>query len=112
VITTPGVIAEIVVTFPGSPTDPGNGTEFVMWGYTFTTDSGSDFTATSFDVVVGNKLSTMNNFAGMVASNFFFARAVSVEVGASTVTLTWNECGEQENFGQRKCFSITLKGAR
>jgi hypothetical protein len=111
VITTPGVIAEIVVTFPGSPTDPGNGTEFVMWGYTFTTDSGSDFTATSFDVVVGNKLSTMNNFAGMVASNFFFARAVSVEVGASTVTLTWNECGEQENFGATQMFFDNIEGS-
>ncbi len=101
VITTGGVVAEIVIVFPGSPTDPGNGTSFIMWGHTFETQSGSDYTATSFKVVAGDDLQTMNNFASMVAANFFFSAATSVVVdsGANTVTITWNECGEQEKFG-------------
>lgn len=101
VVTTPGVQAELVVLFPGSPSDPGNGTEFTIWGHLMTTQSGSDYTATSFDVVVGDKLATMNNFASMIAANYYFNRAVTIDInsGASTVTLTWNDCGEQQNFG-------------
>lgn len=101
VVTTPGVQAELVVLFPGSPTDPGNGTEFTIWGHLMTTESSSDYTATSFDVVVGDKLATMNNFASMIAANYYFNRAVTIDIdsGSSTVTLTWNDCGEQQNFG-------------
>lgn len=99
VVTTPGVQATLVVTFPTSPSDPGNGTEFTVWGFLMTTNSAVDYTATSFKVVAGQKLETMNNFAGMILSNYYFARSVTLTIGASTVTITWNECGEQENFG-------------
>lgn len=113
VIATGGVVAEIVIVFPASPTDPGNGTTFIMWGHTFTTQSGSDYTATSFDVVVGDDLQTMNNFASMVAANFFFSRATTVVVdsGANTVTITWNECGEQENFGATQMDFADITGS-
>lgn len=110
VVTTPGVQAELVVTFPGSPSDPGNGTEFTVWGHLMTTDSATDYTATSFKVVVGDKLATMNNFAAMIASNFYLSRAVTITVGASTVTLEWDECGEQENFGSTQMEFSNITG--
>ena len=99
IITTPGTNAAVVVTFPNSPSDPGDGTEFTLWGHVLTTESAVDYSATSFKVAVGDKLQTMNNFASMIQSNFYFLEMTTVTVGASTVTITWNTCGEQENFG-------------
>lgn len=99
VVTTPGVQAELVVVFPSSPSDPGNGTEFTIWGHLMTTNSATQYTATSFKVQAGDQLDTANNFAAMIASNFYFNRAVTIDVTGGTVTITWNDCGEQENFG-------------
>lgn len=112
VVSTPGAQAEVVFTFPASPTDPGNGTEFTLWGFVFTTDDSTPFTATSFEVVAGDKIQTMNNFQSMILANFYFARAVTVDndTGASTITLTWNECGEQENFGAEQMFFDDIAG--
>lgn len=112
VIAAGGTVAEIVIVFPASPTDPGDGTTFIMWGHTFETQSATDYTAISFKVVAGDDLQTMNNFAAMVASNFFFAQATTVEVdsGANTVTITWNECGDQENFGATQMVFDDIEG--
>lgn len=104
IVTTPGVQAELVIVFPSSPSDPGNGTEFILWGFVMTTDDSVPYTATSFEVVAGDDLQTMNNFASMIAANFYFSRAVTIDIdeGSNTVTLTWNDCGEQENFGSEQ----------
>lgn len=101
VVTTPGTQAVLVVVFPGSPTDPGNGTTFVLWGFTMETNDATPATATSFEVVAGDTFSTMNNFADMILSNYYLndAATVVVDSGTSTVTITWNNCGEQQNFG-------------
>lgn len=101
VVSTPGANASIVVTFPASPTAPSNGTMFKMWGFTLTVDDTTDYSATTFKVVAGDAGSTINNFAAMVLSNFYFNRATSVVIdyGARTVTIAWDTCGEQENFG-------------
>ena len=113
VVSTPGAQAEVVFTFPASPTDPGNGTEFILWGFTFTTDDSTPYTATSFEVAAGDKVQTMNNFQSMILANFYFARAVTVDndTGASTITLTWNDCGEQENFGAEQMFFDDIEGS-
>jgi len=110
VVTTPGVDAEVVITVPASPTDPGNGTAFIIWGFTFTTDNSAPYTATSFEVAVGDQGQTINNIASMILANFYFARAVTVTIGGSTVTLTWNDCGEQENFGAEQMFFDDIEG--
>lgn len=104
VVSTPGVAASLVVVFPSSPSAPSNGTEFTMWGNVFEIQSGTDFTANSFKVVAGDANDTISNFVSMVLANYFFAAAVTVAAnyGTRTVTITWNECGEQANFGSEQ----------
>ena len=99
VVLTPGVKAQLVVVFPNSPTAPADGTTFVIWGFNMTVDSAEDYTATSFDVVAGDQGQTINNFVAMLNSNFYFNRAVSIGISGGTVTITWDQCGEQINFG-------------
>lgn len=112
VVSTPGVAASLVVVFPSSPSAPSNGTEFVMWGNVFEIQSGTDFTANSFKVVPTDAAETINNFVGMVSANYFFAIAVTVGVDYTTrtVTLTWNDCGKQPNFGSEQMDFADITG--
>ena len=99
VVQTAGANAELVCTFANSPTAPSNGTAFTIWGFAMEVQSGTDYTANTFKVVAGDKLATMNNFAAMLQTNYYFLRDTTLAIGASTVTVTWNDCGEQPNFG-------------
>jgi hypothetical protein len=67
-----------------------------------TVDDTSNFTGSSFKVVALGR-TTATNFANMIGGNLFFARATSVIIEQVTttwrVTITWNECREQANFG-------------
>ena len=112
VVSTPGVAASLVVVFPSSPSAPANGTEFVMWGNVFEIQSGTDFEANSFKVVAGDANDTISNFVSMVLANYFFASAVTVATnyGTRTVTLTWNECGEQPLFGSEQMDFTDITG--
>lgn len=101
VATTPGSAATIVVEFPISPTVPADGTEFIIWGHTFTVDSATDFTSSSFKVTT-NGFQTALYFKSMLEANIFFRRATLVELSGAfdnTATITWRECREQSAFG-------------
>ena len=97
---TAGAKATLVVTFPTTPTVPANGSVFKLWGYDFTVQDSSDFTAQSFKVTTSG-LATSLNFANMLTANLFFNRAVKIAItisGGFVVTVTWNECREQPRF--------------
>lgn len=101
VFDTPGTYATVDIEFPATFSGiPANGTEITVWGKTFTIDDTSDHTSTSFKVVSsGNTSGT--NFRNMLKSNFFFLRAVDIEIGGSGfrfTELTWQACGEQDYF--------------
>lgn len=101
VVTTPGSAASIVVAFPFTPTVPANGTEFVLWGHTFTVDDTTDFTSTSFKVTT-NPFQTALYFKSMLEANIFFRRATLIVLSGSfneIVTVNWRECREQSSFG-------------
>lgn len=112
VVSTPGVAASLVIVFPSSPSAPANGTEFVMWGHVMEIQSGTPFTARTFKVEAADANGTIGNFVDMVSANYFFASAVTVSVdyGTRTVTLTWNECGEQPNFGSEQMDFAAITG--
>jgi hypothetical protein len=96
-----GTRPTVAVTIPITCTVPANGTVLTIWGKNFTVQSGSDFTSTSFKVVASG-LQTAQNFIQMINGNIFFSRAVTYALtvpGSLLVTLTWNECREQSNFG-------------
>ena len=100
-ISTPGAFATLVITIPGSPVIPSDGTTFTVWGYDFTVDSGVPFSSDSFDVDALGIVAYVN-LANMFYSNIFFNRAV-VFTGAVVgldfeLTLTWRECREQPRF--------------
>jgi hypothetical protein len=99
-ITTAGAKATLTVSFPPTCTIPANGTAFKLWGYDFTINDGSDFTANSFKVV-SSGLFTAFYFGQMINANFFFNRAVKITFSGTTtvnVIITWNECREQPRF--------------
>lgn len=100
-ITTPGGQAFVQVLFPAVCSVPANGTEFKIWGFTFTIDDSQDYTANSFEVDAFGFISWLN-FVNMIQANLFFSRAVTVvgEVVGSDfqATITWNDCREQERF--------------
>lgn len=104
VVQTPGVAATLVVVFPSSPSVPADGTEFTMWGQVLEIQSTPASSANSFKVTAGDAADTITNFVDMVTANYFFANntTVSANYGTRTVTLTWNECGEQPNFGSEQ----------
>jgi len=100
VITGAGSKATVVFTIPATPTVPANGTVLKVWGYTFTVQSGSNYTSNSFKVTT-NGIETAANLRDMLNSNIKFAQAANAVValgGSITVTLTWNDCREQGNF--------------
>lgn len=99
IFTTEGTIADVSIYFPTTPTVPANGTEFTIWGHTFTVDDTVPYTATSFQITTSGSVSGFN-LRGMLRSNFFFAKntVVSQVANSKETMITWNECGEQENF--------------
>ena len=100
VITGAGSKAKVVFTIPATPTIPANGTVLKVWGYTFTVQSGSNYTSNSFKVTT-NGIETAANLRNMLNSNIKFAQAGSavLALGAAiTVTFSWNDCREQPNF--------------
>jgi hypothetical protein len=99
VLDTPGSFAVISVIFPGTiGSIPANGTAFTIFGHTFTVDNTVANTSTSFRIVASGN-TTGTNFRNMLRANFFFSVATVAADGALTNTLiTWNTCGEQENF--------------
>ena len=98
-----GSRATVTVIFPpsGSTTIPTNGTEFSIWGYAFTVDDATPFTASSFQVTT-NALTNLANFVNMIEANIFFRRAVSVTAAVVIpnveITITWLDCREQPRF--------------
>lgn len=99
-IGTAGVKAQVVFSVPNPPSVVANGTEFTVWGKTFTVDDTQPFTSTSFKVTT-NMLETALNMRDMFGANVFFANAVNILVDVNvptTVTLQWKECRAQDNF--------------
>jgi hypothetical protein len=100
IFSTPGSNASVSVVFPATiSTIPADGTEFTIWGRTFTVDSTNDYTQNSFKIVSsGNQTGT--NFRNMLRANFFFARSTQVAANGNlrSTLVTWNTCGEQDNF--------------
>lgn len=100
VLETVGSFATVQVTFPASGiTVPANGTEFTLWGHTFTIDDTTSFTQNSFELETSGNSSGIN-FKEMLKANFFFSKTViSNGAGGNRDTIiTWEGCGEQENF--------------
>ena len=100
-ITTLGSQATVVITWPATPTVPANGTEFTLWGYTFTVDNSAAYTSMSFQVTTSGT-TTARNMVNMLNANLFFRRAARIIVSGATsreVQITWTECREQQSFG-------------
>jgi len=100
-VATPGSRGTLVITFPEITTVPANGSTFKLWGYDFTVDSSTDYTANTFKATTLG-LTTVLNFSLMIQANLFFNRAVTSEVDVVgtdfILTITWNECREQPRF--------------
>lgn len=100
-VVTVGTAATVVVSFPNSTVVVSPGTPFKIWGYDFTVDNSTNFTANSFKTVTLGR-TTAANFAGMIRGNLFFAKETTVTITdtgtAFVVTVTWNDCREQPNF--------------
>lgn len=99
VLDTPGAFAEVTVDFPTTVGSiPANGTQFTLWGHVFTIDDTVPNTSTSFRIVSSGSTSA-TNFRNMLRSNFFFT-VTTISVGATLkeTVITWNTCGEQDNF--------------
>lgn len=100
VLQTVGSRATVQITFPVSGiVVPANGTEFTIWGHTFTVDDSTPFSQNTMDVDTSGN-STGINLKEMLRSNFFFAKT-SIENGPAgfrDTIITWEDCGEQENF--------------
>jgi hypothetical protein len=99
VLDTPGAFATLFIDFPATfGSIPANGTEFTIWGHTFTVDNTVPNTSMSFEIVSSGNTSG-SNFRRMLLANFFFSKTTITAVGNLSETLiTWNECGEQDNF--------------
>lgn len=100
VLETVGSKATVQVTFPAAGiVIPANGTEFTIWGHTFTVDDTVPFTQNSFQMYADGFNSGIL-FAEMIRANFFFS-VTEVTDGAGglrDVIITWEGCGEQDNF--------------
>lgn len=103
-IETPGAFAELEITFLTTISSiPSNGTEFKIWGHTFTVDDTIvSHTSTSFKIVSSGS-TTGTNFRRMLRANSFFVTNTSIGTNpdfftARATKVTWNECGAQENF--------------
>ena len=111
VFTVTGTQATVVVTFPTGMPTPGT-PDFTMWGQALQVlGAGSPNFGASFFRVSGIAGKTAEYFANMVKSNLFFRRAVSVGVSGATVTITWDSCGPQTNFGGASMDFAPLTGA-
>lgn len=100
VLETVGSKATVQVTFPATGiTVPANGTEFTIWGHTFTIDDIASFTQNSFELETSGNSSGIN-FKEMLKANFFFAKTqiANGPDGFRDTIITWEDCGEQENF--------------
>ena len=100
VLSSNGSYPYVTIQWPSSPTAPANGTEFIIQGHTFTFNTGSNYTATSFKVVNGNRAQSQANFEAMIKANYFFKDVyVSYSgTGNDTTILTWQSCKEEQNF--------------
>lgn len=100
VLETVGSKATVQITFPATGiTVPANGTEFTIWGHTFTIDDIASFTQNSFELETSGNSSGIN-FKEMLKANFFFAKTqiANGPDGFRDTIITWEDCGEQENF--------------
>lgn len=100
VLETVGSKATVQVTFPATGiTVPANGTQFTIWGHTFTIDDIASFTQNSFELETSGNSSGIN-FKEMLKANFFFAKTqiANGPDGFRDTIITWEDCGEQENF--------------
>lgn len=103
IVTTAGANASIVVTFPTTiGSIPADGTEFVLWGYTFTIDSTTAYTSTSFRVVSSGSI-TGANFRAMLRANLNISRFAQAIVNPDlfalrSTLLEWYGCAEQPRF--------------
>lgn len=100
VLDTVGSRAMVQITFQASGVVvPANGTEFTIWGNTFTVDDSTPFTQNTMDIDTSGN-STGINLKEMLRANFFFAKT-QIENGPAgfrDTIITWEDCGEQENF--------------
>lgn len=103
-ITTPGSFAVVEVHFPSTISSiPADGSTITIWGHIFEVDSSlSASTSTAFKILSSGSL-TGANFRAMLNANAFFLSNTLVEVDQDTGNLrdteiTWNTCGQQENF--------------
>lgn len=100
VLDTVGSRAMVQITFPASGVVvPANGTEFTICGNTFTVDDSTPFTQNTMDIDTSGN-STGINLKEMLRANFFFAKT-QIENGPAgfrDTIITWEDCGEQENF--------------
>lgn len=116
IFSTPGSNATVEVEFPDPVSSiPVDGTTFVLWGRTFTIDSSRKYTSTTFKVESDGE-QTADNFRRMLMANFFFSSNTYISVGTGGLTdtlITWNTCGEQDNFtgGAMDYAALTAAGA-
>ena len=100
VLQTIGSRATVQITFPVSGiVVPANGTTFTIWGHTFTVDDSTPFTQSTLDIDTSGN-STGINLKEMLRANFFFAKTAieNGPAGFRDTIITWEDCGEQENF--------------
>lgn len=94
-----GSFATLTVNFPAVPTIPANGTAFTLWGVAFTVNNSVPSSNNTFQVTAIGSV-TAGNFRRMLNANFFFANTTIGTDGfvLRNTVVTWNECGEQDNF--------------
>lgn len=110
---TVGSNATLFVDFPGTiGSIPANGTEFTLWGRLFTVNNATNYTSNSFKIVASGN-TTGGNFRRMLRANFFFLQNTDIDSVAdlSETLVTWNECGEQDNFTGVNMEYAALTGA-
>jgi hypothetical protein len=116
-ITTGGTFAELEVAFLTTIVSiPADGTQFVIWGHTFEVDSTiATHTATKFKIVASGN-TTGTNFRRMLRANVFFADNATIVTNpdfftARATKVTWNDCGQQENFSGAAMDVLTVLAA-
>lgn len=115
VFATEGTFATLTVNFPSTIASiPANGTEFTIWGHTFSVNSAlANSTATAMKIQSSGNI-TGAAFRQMLNANIFFAQNAVIDddgLALRNTVVTWNACGEQDNFSGANMDLAALTGA-
>lgn len=112
-----GTFATLEVLFPSTiSVIPADGSEFTIWGKTFEVDSSLGNSTANAMKISASGSTTGAAFRQMLNANLFFANNTTVEVHPTLFALrntlvTWQQCGEQGNFGGAQMDVVTLEDA-